>query len=178
MRKLPGRPMSTVAESTKIRQIREMVRGLIKEAEEDEDASSGGEEGAPASFPKKTEMDQGLSLDNQVDSYLDKYETSRTSDGDFDPEGYALDVVNLIENYQSLIEVSSTLLKRAAKRLGEHKDADAVDQFLEAMENNGYTAGKTGGEAESEIVPPVGQFGGPDVGGGIASGGGGGGPIA
>lgn len=155
--------------------IREAVRRMLRE---EDDASDDAPE-EKAVLPKKMDDERDTSIDTQVDRLLSSYERDRSEEGDFDAEGFALDVFNLIEGHDDLIEFRNTVARRAAVQLKKSKGKDAAREFVKALESNhGVYTDKAKGEADDEIVPPVGQFGGPDVGGGIVGGAGGGAPAA
>lgn len=150
--------------------LRRSIRRIIKEAEGDEtepDLSEEDPASARSALPP-TKKEKGGSVDDQIDRLLDQYETEHSEDTDLDLESYAQDVYNLLSNYDNLLEFKSTITKRAAQRLAQHHDDTMSDQFLDIMsENFGVVPGKADGELSDEIVPPVGQGGGPDVGGGM-----------
>lgn len=154
-----------------VNELRSILNKLLSEADDNNAEKS---DKKPVLPKGKKSAEENMSVDNKIDETLDEYERRRTDDhDDFDPEGYAIDVFNFLENYENIINMKDIVLKRASKRLTEHKGQDAKGQFLDAMQqNHGVSIGKAHGENDDEIVPPVGQFGGPDVGGGIASGGG------
>ncbi len=158
--------------------IRELVRRMIREADGDEPESDASEE-TPEPAEPRSENDEKASVDNQIDAKLDGFEREHDDETTgFDPEGYALEVFNMIENVESIIEIRDVIVKRAAKRLTEHKSKDEAQAFIDAMRHNhGIALGKADDELDNEMVPPTGAFGGPDMGGGL-SGGGGGAPAA
>lgn len=102
--------------------FRMMTRRILSEAEEDEE-EGGGEE--PAGEPAK------LSLD------------------DLDLESFANGVARLIENYDSLLEVRNTLLRRARGFLAKGYEPDVVQEFERVMRES---HGMADGESEQDIA--------------------------
>ena len=58
---------------------------------------------------------------------------AKLSTEDIDMSSYANSVVRLIDNYDSLLEVRNTVLRRAVKFLEKNYDADVVKQFEEHL---------------------------------------------
>lgn len=87
---------------------------------------------------------------------------------DIDVEEFADNVTRLIENYDSLLEVRSTLLRRAIKFIEENYEQDVVDVFKDAMrEQHAMVPGMTKMEVEDEdFAVPRGEYSGPSLGGG------------
>lgn len=105
---------------------RMMTRRILSEAEEDEESAD--EE--PAGKPTK------LSLD------------------DIDIESFANDVARLIENYDSLLEVRNTLLRRARGFLAKGYEPDVVQEFERVMrESHGIVDGKSKQDIADEDFP-------------------------
>lgn len=123
------------AKSSKVegRDFRMLTRRLISEAEGDDDESG---EGASEELAAPVK----LSID------------------DIDIESFVNGVVRLIDNYDSLIEVRSTIARRAKNFLLKSYDTDVVDTFEQVMrEDHGLVAGKSKEDVEAEdfVAPPA-----------------------
>lgn len=134
--------------------LRESLNGVIVEADEDEKSDEATQEEQPQ---QEVDRDVGDSIDAQVDKYLIGYESSAkasmnegldframtysflneesvdTGNG-IDVHSFASDVARLIENYDSLLELKDTILKRATNFLKKVYDQTVVDQFTEVMD--------------------------------------------
>lgn len=92
---------------------------------------------------------------------------NKVGDDAIDIESFANSVVRLIENYDSLLEVRSTLLRRATNYLSKVYDTEVVSQFQQVMlQDHGMEAGKTRGEtvASQTTAPNAIRSGGDDTG--------------
>ena len=85
-----------------------------------------------------------------------------------DVESFTTSVVRLVENYDSLLEVRSTLIRRAINFLAGTYDAEVVKQFEQTLrEEHGMVAGESKRDVNAEeSTPPPGDHAGPEVGGG------------
>lgn len=125
--------------------FRMMTRRLLNEAGEDED-EAGGEEDAPADDAGGAK----LTLD------------------DIDVESFANGVARLIDNYDSLLEVRNTMLRRAKSFLKKTYGNDVLEAYDRLMrEQHGMEDGKSSDEVEAEEFPAPGadRAGQGDVGG-------------
>ena len=139
------------------------------------------------------------SLDSQVEKYLGEYESqantakkegisrrhlieadeeatttpSKLTLDDLNVEKFADSVAQMIENYDSLLEVRNTLVRMAHNFLAEKYDEDVVKDFDAVMrDEHSIVPGETKHETEEEMFePPPGDHAGIDVGGGAAGGG-------
>lgn len=110
--------------------FRMMTRRILSEVEDDEE---GGASEEPANEPDK------LSLD------------------DLDLESFANGVVRLIENYDSLLEVRNTLLRRARGFLAKGYEPDVVQEFERVMrESHGIADGESKHDIADEDFPALG----------------------
>lgn len=111
------------------RDFRSFVRRFLMEAEEDEEKD---EEGGEEKEPEKLTAD-----DINIESFSDN-------------------VVRLIDNYDSLLEIRNTILRRAANFLIKSYEKDVVDAFKDDVaERHGLEIGKSKSEMEDEdIVVP------------------------
>ena len=134
--------------------IRLMARRFLREAEEDE----------------KEEEEE----DTESDEESDDEETEETPEEpkkltaeDIDVSSFTSSVMRLIDNYDSLLEVTNTILRRASNHLAKNYEPDVVQSFKdELMETHGVEIGRTDAEAEDEIQTPKAAAAGPMGGGG------------
>jgi len=87
---------------------------------------------------------------------------------DIDIEEFAINVVRLIDNYDSLLEVRNTVARRAMNFLLENYDPSVVKQFelvLEDQHDIAIGKSKTEQEDEKSSPPAAGSGGMPGVGG-------------
>lgn len=131
---------------------RELVRSMvISEAPGDEEGDeteppdpSGGEDELSAEEPEVPEKPKKLSLD------------------DIDVEMFANDVARLVENYDNLLEVRRTLIKRAVNFISKNYDEQAVKELKYALrDNHGLMGDKSEREhkADSFQAPYAGEAG-------------------
>jgi hypothetical protein len=98
-------------------------------------------------------------------------DSSKQSVDDIDVDSFVNSVVRLIENYDNLLEVRNTILRRAANFLGKNYDRSVVDSFKEKLEDvHGIEIGKSRKDVEDDFEAPKAGEAGP-----FGSGGGGGG---
>lgn len=134
------------------------------------------------------------SLDAQVDKYLMQYEKEAkltkkegldhrfmsrrfflqlteaeddtlTSE-DIDVRSFAADLVRLIDNYDNLLEVRRTLVRRAVKFISDAYEEDVVNSLKEILEQD-YDVSLEHGEFDkyADDQPPLADRAGPEVGG-------------
>ena len=73
---------------------------------------------------------------------------------DIDVEEFASNVVRLIDNYDSLLEVRNTLARRAINFLSENYTSDVVNQFKLVLEDeHDIVVGKSNAEEEDDEFP-------------------------
>lgn len=127
--------------------IRLLSRRLMREADEDEDKEKEdedkeGEEEEPAEEPEKLKLE------------------------DIDMGSFVSDVMRLVDNYDTLLEVRNTILRRAANYLVDNYEGDAAEAFKEELlESYGVEVGKSKADEEDEFQAPKAGAAGP-VGGG------------
>src|SRR5260221_3384395 len=121
----------------KLNELRDLIETIVSEATDDESL-------------------QGDSLDSQLDRYFSEYERAsknaqaegksfraltrrlleadedagKQPAGDLNIEEFADNVVRLVENYDSLLEVRSTIAKRAINFIAKIYDKDTVKELL------------------------------------------------
>lgn len=82
---------------------------------------------------------------------------------------FVSDVMRLVENYDSLLEVKNTILRRAANYLSENYEGDAVQAFKdELQESYGIEIGQSESEKDDEVQAPKAGAAGPMGGAGGA----------
>lgn len=159
------------------------LKRMLKEAGEETDTV-----GADSTPPKTEPMGEtGISLDAQVDKYLNEYEQEaknakqegkdfrtmmkrlmredegtdaaaqtggKASVNDIDLESFCNSVVRLIDNYDNLIEVRSTLVRRAGNFLAKVYDQDVTKEFSRVMrDEHGMEPGKSHQDVEDDQHP-------------------------
>lgn len=78
----------------------------------------------------------------------------KMSDEDIHVDSFVTDVIHLIDNYDSLLEVKNTILRRAANYLNEHYNDDVSNEFKAAIRDQyGIEIGKSGYELDDENFP-------------------------
>lgn len=111
------------------------LRKLLREAEEDEEA--------PAEEDPEGEEDE------------EEKEPEKLTSEDIDVETFVDEVVRLIENYDSLLEMRNTILRRAVNYLLKSYQPDVGDSFKEVLEDShGIEIGKSKFELEDEFMAP------------------------
>jgi hypothetical protein len=81
-------------------------------------------------------------------------ETDKLGVDKLDVEKFANDVVRLIENYDSLLEVRSTLLRRAGSFLKKNYDDEVIKAFHNTLrDDHGMEAGNDEGTLNAEKFP-------------------------
>jgi len=134
------------AKSAKVesRDWRRTLRRLL-EAEGDEEADT-----KASSDEKDTKKPAKLSVDDiKVDSFLDS-------------------VMRLIDNYDSLLEVRNTILRRAVNFLNKNYEPDVAQQFKDSLRDSyGFDIGKSAKDVSDEqfTAPPAERASGPSGGG-------------
>jgi hypothetical protein len=137
--------------------FRSLSRRFLSEAEGDEDEEE--EE------PEDEEGDEPKDDDDSEDS-KDSKEEKKLSEEDIDVGSFAESVVRLIDNYDSLLEVRNTLLRRAANFLAKNYSKEVVDSFKEELiETHGLEIGKSKFEKEEEEQVPAADRAGSSPGG-------------
>lgn len=118
---------------------RDLVKGrviLTEAGQDDKDAEDGPDDAAPGA------------------DAMTGADTEKPGVDKLDVEAFANDVVRLIENYDSLLEVRNTLLRRATAFLTKNYSDEVVMAFQDTMrDDHGMEAGKDKGEIESDRFP-------------------------
>lgn len=135
---------------------------LFKDSEEEEDEEEGSDDKEDDS--SNDEGDEENPEDDSEDSKNEKL-----TESDIDLNQFANDVSRLIENYDSLLEIKNSILRRTLNYLSESYDKSTVDRLKEILlVEYGLEAGSTKKDNEERFsAPPADRA--------IGAGGGGGG---
>lgn len=107
-----------------------MARRFIFEAEEEEDKDKGEDKQEEVTPEKLTGEDLNM-------------------------QSFVTDVMRLVDNYDNLLEIRNTLLRRAANRLSKNYEADVLAAFKESLlESYGIEIGQSESEKEDEYQAP------------------------
>jgi hypothetical protein len=116
----------------------DLVKGVVinEAGEADKDAEETPEEEAPGADAMTGEETDKLGIDK------------------LDVEKFANDVVRLIDNYDSLLEVRSTLLRRASNFLKKNYSDDVLKAFTDTLrDDHGMEAGNDVGAINADKFP-------------------------
>jgi hypothetical protein len=84
-------------------------------------------------------------------------------------ESFVSDVMRLVDNADSLLELRNTILRRAANYLSKNYEGDVLQSFNdELLESHGIEIGQSEAEKQDEFQPPKAGAAGPMSGGGAA----------
>ena len=171
--------------------LRDLVKRLYEEADKEEQRESG-EDSLDDQVDRlfsgylkeaKNSKNEGRSFDSLVRRVLreedDEEEDDSDDEADDEPEkgtiedvdvqSFANDVMRLVENYDTLLEIRNTLLRRASNYLSKVFEDDVVSAFEDALkEGHGVEIGVTDVEKETEFQAPAAAQAGPMGGGGGA----------
>jgi hypothetical protein len=125
--------------------FRMMTRRFLVEADEDEKEEKKDDKEEAAAAPAKLSSD------------------------DINLKSFVTDVMRLVDNYENLLEVRNTILRRAANHLSKNYSGDVTEAFKEELlESYGVEIGVSKSEREDELEfqPPKAGAAGPAGGGG------------
>lgn len=161
--------------------LKELSRRLLREADDEEEVETGNDsldeqiDKYFSSYEKeaKKSKNEGLDFRSMTRSFLfeagedeEEEEVEKLKEEDVDIASFTNDVIRLVENYDSLLEVQNTILRRASNFLSKNYDKEVVDKFKEELStNHGIEIGKTESEMMDEFQPPRAGFAGPAGGG-------------
>jgi hypothetical protein len=132
------------ASKTEGKDFRSFVRRFLTEAEDDE---------------KKDDEDKG---DDEEKGAEEKKETKKLSSDDIDVDVFVDSVMRLVDNYDNLLEVRDTVLRRAVNFLLKSYEKDVVDAFKEDLiERYDVEIGKSKFETDDDKfqAPPADRAG-------------------
>lgn len=132
--------------------LKSISQRLIREAEGDEQPKDDEKSGSDKPEPKpSTGVD--VSLDSQVDDFFVKLESERVLQEDaderwitrqfleaaadepgFDPHKFAMGVMRLVNNYDTLLDIQDTIVRRAEKYLKDNKGDGVAKEFMDELE--------------------------------------------
>lgn len=126
--------------------FRSFVRRFLTEAEEDEKEEDKEEEEKKPDEDKKDES--GEPEDEEA-------EKKKLTIDDIDMTSFANSVVRLIDNYDSLLEVRNTILRRAHNFLMKSYEPSVADSFDETLEEvHGMQVGKSKFDKDDDDFQP------------------------
>lgn len=138
------------------RDFRMLTRRILNEAGEDED--EGGD-------------DEDAGADDAGDDAADAGEPAKMSMDDIDIDSFANSVVRLVENYDSLLEVRSTLARRAINFISKSYEPEVVEALKQVLrDDHGLIPGESEETMDDERFPAPGADRAGDGGGGAGGG--------
>ena len=166
--------------------LKHLVRSLLKEAKDDEKES--GEDSLDAQVDKyltnyeaeaKNSKNEALDFrmmtrrflieadeDEDKEDKKGEKEPAKLSSDDLDVKSFVVDVMRLIDNYDNLLEVQNTILRRATNFLKDGYEPDVAESFkAELLDSYGIEIGKSKSEKEDEFEAPRAGAAGPAGGG-------------
>lgn len=130
------------------RDFRSFVRRFLIEADED-----------------KEEKKDDDKEEEKSDEAGDEKPKALTSE-DINVQSFVTDVMRLVDNYDTLLEIKNTILRRASNFLAKNYEPDTVELFKsELLDSYGVEIGKSDSEMEDKYIAPKAGAAGP-VGGG------------
>lgn len=174
------------------RRLKHIVEMLLREADEEQPVR--GEDSIDNQIDKyfssyeseaKNSKNEGLNFRDMTRRFLieagedEEKEDESAEDEESEPEkltaedidvgSFANDVVRLVENYDNLLEMRNTILRRAMNYLSKNYDSDVIDLFREELlEGHGMEIGVSNKDEEEKFLAPKAAAAGPAGGGGSA----------
>jgi len=173
-----ARDNSVAESSVRSEVLKRLHESLLNEADDEEDVKpevekEKGEDSLDAQVDKyltdyeseaKSAKTEGLDfrrMTRRIVSEADDTEEDMTAEPgkltaeDLDVKSYVSDVMRLVDNYDSLLEVHNTVLRRAVNFLAKNYEKDVVDAFKEELlESYGQEIGKSSQEMSDETPAP------------------------
>lgn len=135
--------------------FRMLTRRFLLEADEEEDEGKG----------EKDEKDKKAKADEET-AEGEEAEPQKSNLEDLDMGSFVADVMRLVDNYDSLLEVKNTILRRTVNFLSKNYVDDAAEAFKEELlESYGIEIGQTESEKRDQFMPPKAGAAGPMGGG-------------
>lgn len=104
--------------------------------------------------------------DKEAEGKAEEKAPEKLSSDDIDVKSFVTDVVRLVDNYDNLLEIRNTILRRATNYLVENYEPDVAAAFKEELlESYGLEIGKSEAEISDEYQAPKAGAAGP-LGGG------------
>lgn len=119
-------------------------------------------------FLREVEGDEEESADEKEKEVSSPEAPPKLTMEDIDVHSFANDVVRLVDNYDSLLEVQNTLVRRAINFVAKAYEPDVVEALRDALRNeHGLVPGKSRDDVHTdEFQAPLSDRGGPDLTGG------------
>lgn len=128
--------------------FRSMTRRFLLEAEDDEGKD-------------KDASDEDAETEDELNM------AKKASLDEIDMGSYVRDVMRLVDNYDSLLEVHNTILRRAVNYVADKYEPAAVEAFKEELlESYGIEIGRSAADKEDDFQSPRAGAAGPMGGGG------------
>ena len=142
--------------------FRMITRRLLRE-EEEEDTDGAEEDDADDS----EEDDADGAKDDDADDADDAdKETKKSPLDELNMESYVASVMRLVDNYDNLLEVRNTILRRAKNYLVKNYEPEALNSFDDNLrETYGMEVGEMESERQDKFQPPKAGAAGPMGGG-------------
>jgi hypothetical protein len=107
--------------------------------------------------------------EDKEDDKAPEEKTEKLTGDDLNMQSFVTDVMRLVDNYDNLLEIRNTLLRRAANRLAKNYEPDVLAAFKEVLlESYGVEIGQSESEKADEYQAPKAGAAGPMGGGGAA----------
>jgi hypothetical protein len=138
-----------------------LIQRLLREKDGEEEGDEqddtedleGEDSGEDAEEDEGEESDSENSEDDSDEEEED--EPEKLTSEDIDLSGFANSVSRLVENYDSLLEFKSTIIRRSVSYLAKTYDKSAVDEFKEILSSEfGLEPGMTKRDKEERFLPP------------------------
>lgn len=138
--------------------FRQLARRFLIEAEKEEDKDEEDEKGSNEKSKEKSgkEAEKG-----------EKVASEKLKLEDIDIKSFVTDVVRLVDNYENLLEIRNTILRRASNFLAKSYEKDVPEAFKEELlESFGIEIGQSEAEKQDKFMAPKAGAAGPMGGGG------------
>jgi hypothetical protein len=107
--------------------------------------------------------------EDKEDDKASEEKPEKLTGDDLNMQSFVTDVMRLVDNYDNLLEIRNTLLRRAANRLAKNYEPDVLAAFKEVLlESYGVEIGQSESEKADEYQAPKAGAAGPMGGGGAA----------
>lgn len=113
-------------------------------------------------FLMEAEEDEEKKEDEEGEKEEKPAEDKKLTAEDIDVKSFATDVMRLVDNYDTLLEIRNTVLRRATNFLVKNYDPSVSETFKEELlESFGVEIGKTKSEEQDEFQAPKAGAAGP-----------------
>lgn len=114
------------------------------------------------------EEDEDNSEDDKEPTDTEVEKPEKLTSEDIDLKAFVTDVMRLVDNYDNLLEINNTILRRASNYLSKTYDESTIESFKEElMETYGVQIGKSKIDKEEEFEAPKAGAAGPMGGGAV-----------